>query len=64
MRQTIHHLKSKVEYFSMRIATSDKQNSEIGQFVNSICTIPNVSESLSKIFAEAFNMQRGLGETC
>ena len=66
MQQTIHHLKSKVEYFSekvLRIAASDKQNSEIGQLVDSICTSPHGNDSLSKIFSDADSMQHGLGET-
>ena len=66
MRETIHHLQSKVVYFSERVnrlSISDKQNSEIGQLISSICTSPHGTDSLHEIFAEADKVQHGLGET-
>ena len=55
MRDTIRRLKSKVEYFSIkieRLSTCDKQNNEIGQLVSSICATSLGKESLRSIYAK------------
>ena len=65
MRDTIHRLKSKVEYFSRkieRLSTCDRQNKEIGQLVSSICATSIGKENLHSIYAEANDVKQGLGK--
>ena len=55
MGETIHHLQSRVVYFSERVnrlSVSDKQNGEIGQLISSISTSPHGTDTLHEIFAE------------
>lgn len=64
MAETLYHLKSKVEYYSRKInhlCTEEKQNNELDQMVNSICTTQDGNESLLKVFAEAEEIKPGLG---
>ena len=66
MKEIIHSLKTRAEYFSNKISqllATDKQNSEIGQLVSAISTSTHGNDSLHEIFAEADKMQHGLGKT-
>ena len=66
MKETIHSLKTRAEYFSYKISqlsATDKQNSQIGQIVRAIFTSTHGNDSLREIYAEAEKMQHGLGKT-
>ena len=65
MKETIHSLKTRAEYFSHKISqlsATDKQNSQIGQLVSAISTSTHGNDSLREIYAEADKMQHGLGK--
>ena len=66
MKETIHSLKTRAEYFSYKISqllATDKQNSQTGQLVSAISTSTHGNDSLREIYAEADKMQHGLGKT-
>ena len=63
MKETIHSLKTRAEYFSDKISqlsATDKQNSGIGQLVSTISTSTHGNDTLCEIYTEADKMQHGL----
>ena len=66
LKETIHSLKTRAEYFSDKISqlsATDKHNSEISQLVSAIYTSTHGNDSLREIYAEADRMQHGFGKT-